>query len=211
MKNSIISKGGIILLSLALIVGMFSTIALADNNEMNGMRGGFKGNISTSRYGMLNKGNSNQGQNQNYEDCSGNLNSGMGNRESAPDDDGDGIPNGQDSDYVQHNCDEEYDVACGSEPKGNGMGRKFSENKNDNISELSVHVSGIEMKTMSIADIAGLWGIDADKLLDGIKNEFKLSQTYNTGSTIDDLRGEYRFFPYQIMEIAEGIKVALVE
>jgi len=69
----------------------------------------------------------------------------------------------------------------------------------------------MEMKTMTIADIATLWGIDASKLLDGIQNEFKLTQMYNTGSTIDDLRGEYRFSPYQIMEIAERIKAAPVE
>jgi len=67
------------------------------------------------------------------------------------------------------------------------------------------------MKTMTIADIASLWGIDAGELLDGIKNEFKLTQMYNIGSTIDDLRGEYRFSPYQIMEIAERIKAAPVE
>jgi len=42
MKNSRISKGGIILLSLTLIVGMFSAIALADNNGTNGMNGGLK-------------------------------------------------------------------------------------------------------------------------------------------------------------------------
>jgi uridine phosphorylase len=87
------------------------------------------------------------------------------------------------------------------------MGR----NSSDNISGLQTHVSGMEMKTMTIADIATLWGIDAGKLLDGIQNEFELSQQYSVNSTIDDLREEYRFSPYQIMEIAERIKAALVE
>lgn len=63
----------------------------------------------------------------------------------------------------------------------------------------------MEMKTMTIADIATLWGIDAGKLLEEIKNEFELTQMYNIGSTIDDLRGEYRFSPYQIMEIVDRI------
>jgi len=48
-------------------------------------------------------------------------------------------------------------------------------------------------------------------LLEGIKNEFELTQEYNMDSTIDDLRGEYRFSPYQIMEIAQRIKTASVE
>jgi hypothetical protein len=208
MKNSRISKGGIILLSLTLIVGMFSAIALADNNGTNGMNGGLKGNINTPGYGMQNnRGNSFQEQNQNCEDCAENLNSemnnGMSNRENAPDDDEDGIPNGQDSDYTQHDCDEECDGTCDSEPKGNGRGR----NSSDNITGLQAHVSGIEMKTMTIADIATLWGIeDAEQLLTNIRNEFKLTQEYNTNNTIDDLRGEYRFLPYQIMELAEKLK-----
>jgi len=43
------------------------------------------------------------------------------------------------------------------------------------------------------------------------ENEFELTQGYDISSTIDDLRGEYRFFPYQIMEIAQEIKTASTE
>ncbi|MEA1940108.1 MAG: hypothetical protein U9N03_05540, partial [Candidatus Caldatribacteriota bacterium] len=120
----------------------------------------------------------------------------------APDDDGDGIPNGQDNDYVLHDCDEECDGTCDSELKGNGWRR----NSSDNVTGLQAHVSGMEMKTMTITDIATLWGVDAGELLDGIKNEFKLTHKYNTNNTIDDLRGEYRFLPNQIMELAEKLK-----
>jgi hypothetical protein len=81
-------------------------------------------------------------------------------------------------------------------------------NSSDNVSGLQAHVSGMEMKTMTIADIAALWGINADELLDEIKNEFELTQEYNSSNTIDDLRGEFRFSPYQIMEIAQRIKAA---
>ena len=204
MKNSRIFKEGIILLSLVLIVGMFSAIALADNNGTNGE---FKGNNNTPGYHSQNsRGNLFQEQNQNCEDCAGNLNSemnnGTGNRESAPDDDGDGIPNGQDSDYIQHNCDEECDGTCDSEPKGSGMRRNIS----SDISGLQAHISEMEMKTMTIADIAALWGIDANQLLEKIRSEFELTQEYNTKNTINDLRGEYRFSPYQIMELAEKLK-----
>lgn len=98
-------------------------------------------------------------------------------------------------------------TACDSEPKGKGMGR----NSSDDISGLRVHISGMEMKTMTIADIANLWRVDAGKLLNEIQNEFELSQEYSVDSTINDLRGEYRFSPYQIMEIAQRIKIILAE
>jgi len=207
MKSSRIFKGGTILLVIALAVGVFALVVWADGNGMYGtygMRGRSSGDIETPRYGMQNKEFSNQMQNQDCEgceDCVGYQGSGMVNRNNAPDDDGDGIPNGQDDDYKQHDCDEECDGTCDSEPKGSGMRR----NSSDNISGLQAHVNGMEMKTMTIADIATLWGIDAGKLLEEIKNEFELTQMYNIGSTIDDLRGEYRFSPYQIMEIADRI------
>ena len=193
MKSSRIFKVGTILLVLALAVGIFAALALADGNGLKG------------------KGNSNQGQNQNCEDCIGSpnngINTGMGNSKDAPDDDGDGIPNGQDSDYIPHECDEACDGTCDGVPQGNGWKR----NSSDNISGLQVHVSGMEMKTMAIAKIANLWGVDANQLLGKIKNEFKLTQEFNINNTLDDLRGEYRFSPYQIMEIVEKIKTTLVE
>jgi hypothetical protein len=193
MKNSRIFKIGTILLVIALAVGIFAALALADGNGLKG------------------KGNSNQGQNQNCGDCTGSpnngINTGMGNSKDAPDDDGDGIPNGQDSDYTPHECDEECDGTCESKPKGSGMRR----NSSDNVSGLQAHVSGREMKTMTIAKIATLWRVDAGQLLEEIKNEFKLTQEYSINNTIDDLRGEYRFSPYQIMEIAERINTASVE
>ena len=207
MKSSRNLKVGVTLLVIALAVGVFALVVWADGNGTYGMRGGSSGNIESSRYGMQNKGAFNQGQTQDCEDCKEGLGDGMGRRADSPDDDGDGIPNGQDADYVHNDCDDECDGTCDSEPKGNGMRR----NSSDNISGLQTHVNGMEMKTMTITDIAALWGIDAGELLEEIKNEFELTQEYNISNTTDDLRGEYRFSPYQIMEIAQRIKAALVE
>ena len=207
MKSSRNLKVGVTLLVAALAVGVFALVVWADGNGTYGMRGGSSGNIESPRYGMQDKGASNQGQTQDCEDCVGYLNNGMGNRNNSPDDDGDGIPNGQDADYVHNDCDEECDGTCDSEPKGSGMRR----NSLDNVSGLQIHINGMEMKTMTIAKIANLWGLDAKQLLEEIKNEFKLTKEYNINNTIDDLRGEYRFSPYQIMEIAERIKAAPVE
>ena len=207
MKSSRNLKVGVTLLVAALAIGVFALVVWADGNETYGMGRGLSVNNESPRYGMQSKGTSNQGQVQDCEGCVGYLNNGMGNINNAPDDDGDGIPNGQDQDYVPHDCDEECDGTCDSEPKGSGMGR----NSSNNVTGLQAHVSGMEMKTMTIADIANLWGVNAGELLEGIKNKFELTQMYNTGSTIDDLRGEYRFSPYQIMEIAERLKAASTE
>jgi len=192
MKSSRIFKGGMILLVVALVVGVFALIVWADGNGTYGVGRESSGNIETPRYGMPNKEVSNQAKG---------LGNEMSRRAAAPDHDGDGIPNGQDEDYVSE-CDDECDGTCDSEAKGNGMRR----NSSDNLTGLQAHVSGMEMKTMTIAEIAALWGVDAVKLLEGIQNEFELTQEYNINNTINDLRGEFRFSPYQIIEIAEKIK-----
>ena len=197
MKSSRNLKVGVTLLVIALAVGVFALIVWADGNGTYGMGKGSSGNIETPRYGMLNKEVPNQVEG---------LRNEMSRKAAAPDHDGDGIPNGQDKDYVSE-CDDECDGTCDSEAKGSGMRR----NSSDNIYGLQAHVSGMEMKTMTIADIAVLWGINADELLDEIKNEFELTQEYNNSNTIDDLRGEFRFSPYQIMEIAQRIKIAATE
>ena len=197
MKSSRNLKVGVTLLVIVLTVGVFALVVWADGNGTDEIGKGSSGIIGAPRYGMQNKEFSNQTEG---------LGNEMSRKAAAPDHDGDGIPNGQDEDYVSE-CDDECDGTCDSEAQGVGMRR----NSPDNLTGLQAHVSGMEMKTMTIANIATLWGIDAGKLLDGIQNEFKLTQEYNINNTIDDVRGEYRFSPYQIMEIAERIKTASAE
>lgn len=195
MKSSRNLKVGVTLLVIALAVGVFALVVWADGNGTYGMRGRSSVDGVTPRYGMQDKDFSNQVEG---------LGNEMSRKGNAPDDDSDGIPNGQDSDY-ESICDDECDGTCEDEAKGTGMRR----NSPDNISGLQAHVSGMEMKTMTIADIANLWGIDGDRLLAEITEEFNLQQeNYTAGNTIDELRGEYRFSPYQIMEIAQRIKAA---
>jgi len=201
MKSSRNLKVGVTLLVIALTVGVFALVVWADGNGMYGMygmRGRSGGDFASPRYGMHDKEFSNQVEG---------LGNGMGRKAEAPDHDGDGIPNGLDEDYVHNDCDEECDGTCDSGPKGSGMGR----NSSDNISGLQTHVSGMEMKTMTIADIATLWGIDSHSFLAEMTKEFNLQKEYITDNTIDDLRREHRFSPYQIMEIAERIKAISVE
>lgn len=69
-----------------------------------------------------------------------------------------------------------------------------------------VKVSGVELRAMKIADIAKLWEIDTTSLLNEIVHTFNLKKTYTIENTIDDLRGEYRFPPFQIKNIADKLK-----
>jgi len=90
MKSSRNLKAGVTLLVIALAVGVFALVVWADGNGTNGtygMRGGTGGNIESPRYGMQNKGVSNQGQTQDCEGCVEGLGNGMGQRAAAPDDD----------------------------------------------------------------------------------------------------------------------------
>lgn len=72
--------------------------------------------------------------------------------------------------------------------------------------EYSVEISGQELKTSTIEQIAAQWGIDAQALLNAITKEFGLNGNYNTYNVLEDLRQEYRFTPAQIKTIAEDIK-----
>jgi hypothetical protein len=71
-----------------------------------------------------------------------------------------------------------------------------------------VQVSGVELRTMKISDLAKLWEIDATALLNKIVTTFNLKQNYTIESTLNDLRGEYRFSPFQIKDIANNLKVS---
>jgi len=61
------------------------------------------------------------------------------------------------------------------------------------------------LKNMTIARIAELWKINADTLLTEIVKTFNLTGTYTTENTLNDLRAEYRFTPFQIKEIVESL------
>jgi len=71
-----------------------------------------------------------------------------------------------------------------------------------------VQVSGAELRTMKINDIANLWGIDAATLLNEIVNTLNLKDTYTFENTVNDLRGEIRFSPFQIKDIADKLKAS---
>ena len=87
---------------------------------------------------------------------------------------------------------------------------EFNKLGNENLSvadcEFSYEISGQELKSMTIAQIAEKWEIKPESLLAEIIDAFGLSGSYKTDSLLDDLRQEYRFRPAQIKVIAESVK-----
>jgi len=72
--------------------------------------------------------------------------------------------------------------------------------------DYSVEIEGQAIKALTIQEIADLWQINSNTLLNQIISKFNLKEDYATNSIIDDLRTEYKFSPAQIKEIAEEIK-----
>jgi hypothetical protein len=72
--------------------------------------------------------------------------------------------------------------------------------------EYSVEISGNRMKSMTIGEIAQLWGIDANQLLNKLKEDLLLKMDYSINNTVDDLRTEMRFSPSIIKGVAENLK-----
>jgi len=72
--------------------------------------------------------------------------------------------------------------------------------------EYSVEIPGSRMKTMTIDEIAQLWGIDANQLLNTLKEDLLLKMDYSINNTVDDLRAEVRFSPSIIKGVAENLK-----
>ncbi len=78
----------------------------------------------------------------------------------------------------------------------------------------SVEIEGDVMKTLTIKQIADMWGIDAETFLAQIISTYKFKNPYTINTVLGDMRVEYKFSPSQIKEIAEGIKtgeIAAVE
>jgi len=96
-------------------------------------------------------------------------------------------------------CDQECNINCAGECTGECTCA---------CDGTQVQVSGAELRTMKISDLAKLWEIDATALLNKIVTTFNLKQTYTIESTLNDLRGEYRFSPFQIKDIANNLKVS---
>ncbi len=75
-------------------------------------------------------------------------------------------------------------------------------------SEYYVDISGRELKSMTVQEVAARWVINADELLATMIEEFdfNVDDSYTTDILIEDLQKEYKFSPAKVKDIAEEIR-----
>ena len=81
-----------------------------------------------------------------------------------------------------------------------------AEHEHDEEHDHSVEIEGSAMKQLTVQQVADLWEIDSQKLLDRIVEEFEFKGNYTTETQLDKMREEYKFSPAIIKDIAEEIK-----
>jgi hypothetical protein len=67
-------------------------------------------------------------------------------------------------------------------------------------------IEGKEMKSLTVKQVADLWEIDSDILLQRIIEEFDFKGDYTSNTMLEEMRLEYKFSPAIIKDIAEEIK-----
>ena len=78
----------------------------------------------------------------------------------------------------------------------------------DHEGKQPVKISGAELRALKIVDIAALWEIEANLLLNDLIANLNLTHTYTVDNTIDMLRLENRFSPSQVKIIADNLKIS---
>lgn len=79
--------------------------------------------------------------------------------------------------------------------------------EHDDDHDHSVEIEGSEMKQLTVQQVADLWEIDSQKLLDKIVEEFEFKGNYTTETVLEDMRLEYKFSPAIIKDLAEETKL----
>lgn len=80
------------------------------------------------------------------------------------------------------------------------------DHSHDDEHDYSVEIEGSEMKLLTVQEVADLWDIDSEILLQKIIQEFDLKENYNIDVVLEDIREEYAFSPAMIKDFAEEIK-----
>ena len=76
----------------------------------------------------------------------------------------------------------------------------------DHEHDHSVEIEGKDMKLLSVQEVADLWEINSEVLLQRIIQEFDLKESYTVNFVLEDIREEYKFSPAMIKDMAEEIK-----
>lgn len=70
----------------------------------------------------------------------------------------------------------------------------------------AVEIEGSAMKLLTVQEVADLWEIDAQILLNRIIEEFDFKGNYTVETILEEMRLEYKFSPALIKDIAEEIR-----
>ena len=81
-----------------------------------------------------------------------------------------------------------------------------ADNEHDEEHDHSVEIEGKDMKLLSVQEVADLWEIDSEILLQDIIQKFELKESYTVDTVLEDIREEYKFSPAMIKDMAEEIK-----
>ncbi|MCK5703180.1 MAG: hypothetical protein KAI29_18595, partial [Cyclobacteriaceae bacterium] len=78
--------------------------------------------------------------------------------------------------------------------------------EHDDEHDHSVEIEGKDMKLLSVQEVADMWEINSEVLLQEIILEFDLKESYTVSTVLEDIRSEYKFSPAMIKDMAEEIK-----
>ena len=81
-----------------------------------------------------------------------------------------------------------------------------TEEQNNDLKDYSVEIEGKDMKLLTVQEVADLWEINSNLLLEKMTQEFDLKNNYTVNSVLEDIRVEYKFSPALIKDMTEEIK-----
>jgi reverse gyrase len=80
------------------------------------------------------------------------------------------------------------------------------DHEHDHDHDHSVEIEGKDLKALTVEEVANLWEIYAEILLEEIIKEFNFKKPYTTKTILEEMRNEYKFSPAIIKDIAEDLK-----
>ena len=107
-----------------------------------------------------------------------------------------------DTESNSQNIEVEEEVVQNQEDQANDQ-EEHAEDEHD----YTVEVEGSAMKALTVVEVAELWEIDPELLLEDIVQEFDLQEEYTIETTLEEIRErEYKFSPSIIKDLAEALK-----
>jgi len=71
--------------------------------------------------------------------------------------------------------------------------------------EYSVHITGEDMKSMTLGEIADLWGVSGSDLANEVKDFYKIDGV-DENTVMDSLKDKTTYVPKKIKDLAQSLK-----